>query len=89
MGDAEINEAGLLSAIDDIDRCAEDLLRGFDKVLPIFSAAQRVGANNTKFGGCGAVDQLLESLEAGQPAVYRAGGQHRGAGRLTQLHFLG
>ena len=89
MGDAEIDESCFLSTIDDIDRCTENLLRGLDKVLPIFCAPQCVGADNTQFGGRGAVDQLLESLEAGQPALYRAGGQHRSAGRLAQLHFLG
>ena len=62
VGDAEIDEACLLSTVDDIDRRTEDLLRGCDKVLPIFCASQRVGADNTKFGGRGAVDQLLESL---------------------------
>ena len=65
MGDAEIDESCFLSTIDDVDWRAEDLLRRLDKVLPIFCASQCVGADNTQFGGRGAVDQLLESFQAG------------------------
>ena len=71
VGDAQIDEAGLFAARDDLYRMAEDLLRADDEFVAVAGFAQGVGAHDAHRAQGQAVDQLGEALEAVQTALHR------------------
>ena len=69
---AQIDEARLLAAVNDLDGGAEDASRGFREVAPVAGAAQGVGADDAQALRGDAVEHLGKAPQAVKARVDRA-----------------
>ena len=88
MGNTQIDQASFLATINHLDGRAENLLSRLNKVLTIFGSTQRIGAYDAQLCGSGAVNELFESLQTGEAALYGALREYCGARCFSELHLF-
>ncbi|MNP15507.1 hypothetical protein D3C76_1078680 [compost metagenome] len=70
MGDAQVDQAGFLTAGNHLHRVAENGLGALDEFVTVARFAQCVGANDAHGARRQAVDQLGEALEAIEASLH-------------------
>src|SRR5690606_34082596 len=75
VGHAEVDQAGLLAAGDDVHPVADDLLCPAQEVGPVAGNPQGTGRDDAHGAGRQTIDHLGEPPQTVQPALHRVFGQ--------------